>query len=241
MTKYLLRMSYDGTNYYGFQRLKGHPSIQNELEKALQRVFKQDVEIKGAGRTDKNVHALDQCASFDAPFEIKNDKLIKAINRYLPMDIRITNCEKVSNDFHARFSVKRKIYEYKINIGTYNPLINNYYYQPNYKINLNKIKKASKVFIGVYDFNNFVSGSYSNTISKINDIKIIKKKNVITIRIIGTHFYKYMVRNIVGALMDYNKDKVSINDLMQMLEKPEQKKQLTTISPNGLYLTKIYY
>ena len=241
MINYLIRVSYDGSKYYGFQRLKNYPTIQSEIEKALTKIFKQEILVKGAGRTDKGVHALDQCASFEASKRIACSDLVKAINRYLPMDIRVTKCDEKNPDFHARFSVVKKIYEYRINVGKFSPFYINYYYQPKEKVNIKKLKKASKVFVGTHDFKNFVSGSHHNTISNILKINISKNKNILVIRIVGTSFYKYMVRNIVGALLDYNKDKITINDLFNMLNNPDNKRQLTTICPNGLYLTKIYY
>ena len=117
----------------------------------------------------------------------------------------------------------------------------NYYYQPKEKIDIKKLKQAAKLFVGLHDYKNFVSGKHDNTISNIFKIVIIKKDNIITIKLIGSKFYKYMVRNIVGALLDFNKGKVSLEDIKSMLENPEIKKQLTTACPNGLYLTKIYY
>lgn len=241
MLRYLLRVSYDGSKYYGFQRLPKLPSVQSELEQAISKVFKEKIEIKGAGRTDRGVHALDQCVSFDAPFEIKEKDLKLAINRHLSEYIHVTEAKKVSDLFHARFSVKKKVYEYKINIGKYDPLYSSYYYQPKKPINIKGIKKASKVFIGLHDFKNFVSGEHEKTISRIYKIRIMKKNNILTIRIVGTNFYKYMVRNIVGAMLDYSSEKVSINDLKEMLNNPKKKRQLSTACPNGLYLVKIYY
>ncbi len=241
MMNYLIYMSYDGTNYYGFQRLKKYPTIQNELEKSLSKIFKQDISVKGAGRTDKGVHALCQCASFNAPFYIEPGNLTRAINRYLPMDIRIEKTEIKEDDFHARFSVKKKVYKYLINNGEFNPFFNNYYYQDDSKISIKKLKKISKLFIGTHDFNNFISGKVDKSISNIFKINIEKKNNIIIINITGTHFYKYMVRNIVGAMLDYNRGKASFDTIKRMLENPKKPAQLTTISPSGLYLSKIYY
>ena len=241
MTNYLIRLSYDGSKYYGFQRIRNYPCIQSEVEKAISKVCKEKIRIKGAGRTDKGVHALDQCASFSSPLKINCESMKRAINRYLPMDIRVNSCLEVADDFHARFSVKKKIYEYKIYLGEYNPLLVNYYYQPKEKINIRKIRKSAKVFIGLHDFKNFVSGAHDNTKSQIYKIRIFKRNNILTIRIVGTSFYKYMVRNIVGALLDYNKEKVTLCELKKMVEDVANKKQLTTAVPYGLYLTKIYY
>jgi tRNA pseudouridine38-40 synthase len=241
MLRYLLRITYDGSKYYGFQRLKKNPSVQKELEEALSKVFKENIEIKGSGRTDKGVHAIDQCVSFDAPFEIDSVSLIKAVNRRLSNNVYVKAAKRVSSDFHARFSVKKKGYEYKINVGEYSPLLNDYYYQPREKINLKRLRKAARLFIGTHDYKNFVSGEHENTISNIYKITINKKNNIIIIKIIGTKFYKYMVRNIVGALLDYNKEKVDLDSIKSMLDNPQNKVQLTTICPNGLYLTKIIY
>ena len=241
MVKYLIRVIYDGSNYYGFQRLNNYPTIQNEMEKSLSKVYKQKVIVKGAGRTDKNVHALDQGVSFDAPFKMSNTSLISAINRQLPQDIRVISCEEKTADFHARFSVKKKVYEYRINTGIFNPFFVKYYYQPKEKIFIRRLKTAAKIFVGEHDFKNFVSGQHKNTVSHIYNIKITKRKDIISIRITGTSFYKYMVRNIIGAMLDYNKGKINLNGLQNMLDNPTNKRQLTTISPNGLYLTKIYY
>lgn len=241
MIRYLIRITYDGSNYYGFQRLNSYPTIQSQIEIALSKIFKEKIDIKGAGRTDRYVHALDQCASFDAPFYIKPSKLTMAINRHLPKDIRIKKSEIKDSHFHARFSVKEKVYEYRINVGEFNPLFINYYYQPERKIIVSKLKKAAKLFIGTHDYNNFVSGENSNTISNVKKITITKRKNIITIKLLGTHFYKYMVRNIVGALIDYNNNKTTLEEIKMLLSSPEKSKQLTTISPKGLYLTKIYY
>ena len=241
MTKYLMIVSYDGSKYYGFQRLKNHPSVQEELEKSLKKVFKEDVLIKGAGRTDKGVHANGQGISFDAPFKLDVKDLLKGVNRYLPMDIRVKSCTEKESDFHARFSVKKKVYEYKINVGDFNPLYINYYYQPKEKIDIRKLRQSSKVFIGLHDFKNFVSGDHKNTISKILNISVKKRNNIIVIKITGTNFYKYMVRNIIGAMLDYNKNKVDLEYIKNMLNNPEKKLQLTTTCPQGLYLEKIYY
>ena len=197
--------------------------------------------IKGAGRTDKGVHALEQVFHFDVDYKMNLDSLKKAIQRYVSDYILIKSCHYVDETFHARFSVKKKVYVYKINLGESSPLKEDYYLQPKFAIDIKKLKKVSKLFIGQHDFKNFVSGEHNNTVSIIYDIKIKKEKEILSIIFVGKAFYKYMVRNLVGAMLDYNKEKVSLNDLRNMLDNPEISKQLSTAPAKGLYLEKIFY
>lgn len=238
---YLITISYDGTNYYGFQRLNSKKTIQQEIEGALSIINKKPVKIKGAGRTDKGVHAYGQRASFKLDVNVPADRLINAINSLLPMDIRITACEVVADNFHARYNVKKKTYLYKINNGLYDPLINNYYYQFNYHIDLRKLKTCAKLFKGVHYFNNFVSGTRDNYEAIIYKIIIKKTKDIILIEFIGHSFYRYMVRNLVGAMLDYATDKVSLETIKNMLNNYNISQNLSCAPANGLYLMKIDY
>ncbi|MBQ9833662.1 MAG: tRNA pseudouridine(38-40) synthase TruA [Bacilli bacterium] len=239
--RYLVKIAYDGSKFYGFQRLNDLLTVQKEIENSLKKVFKQDILIKGAGRTDKGVHALEQAFHFDVDYEMKLDSLKKAIQRYVSDYILIKSCHYVDESFHARFSVKKKVYVYKINLGEASPLKEDYYLQPKFAIDIKKLRKVSKLFIGQYDFKNFVSGEHNNTISVIYDIKIKKEKEILSIIFVGKAFYKYMVRNLVGAMLDYNKNKVTLEGIAKMLKKPNVTRQLSTAPSNGLYLEKIFY
>ena len=125
--KYKAIVSYDGTNFYGFQRLNSKRSVQKVLEDSLSILNKKVVTIKGASRTDKGVHALNQVISFNMDVDIPVDRFKKAINKILPGDIRILDLEIVPDDFHARFNVLSKTYIYKINLGNYDVFKNNYF------------------------------------------------------------------------------------------------------------------
>ena len=239
--RYLVTISYDGSNFYGFQRLKNKRSVQEELEHALSIINKKAVEVKGAGRTDRGVHAYGQRAHFDMDIVIPSDRLMKALNDLLPNDIRITNIKEVDEDFHARFNVKEKTYQYKINMGKYDPLKNNYYYQIDYKLNMNLLKKASKVFLGAHNFKNFVSGERDNYDAIIYDVSIKKEKEIITITFKGKSFYRYMVRNMVGAMLDVATGKNTLDELKKMLDNGEVAKQMSCAPAQGLYLMKIIY
>ena len=124
--KYLITISYDGTNFYGFQRLNEKRTVQKELEEALSIINKGKVEIKGAGRTDKGVHSYGQRACFRLDVNVPEKRLINAINSLIGNDIMVTDCCLVDDRFHPRFDVVEKEYVYKINTGKYDPLLYNY-------------------------------------------------------------------------------------------------------------------
>lgn len=238
--KYLITLSYDGSKFYGFQRLKNDKSVQRILEQALTKINKTEVLVKGAGRTDRGVHALGQCASFSLDIKIDESHLKKALNSLLGDYIYVTDCKIVNDDFHARFSVKSKQYTYKINVGVYNPIEADYVYQCPYKLDIKKIKRCCKLFNGGHDFRNFVSGSRDDYKSIIYKINVCKKKDILEITFIGKSFYRYMVRNIVGALIDVGRGKVDVSMVKRMLDN-EIEADLFTAPACGLYLDNIKY
>ncbi len=241
MMRYFIRFSYDGSKFYGFQRLKDYESVQKALEDALSILNKKPTIIKGAGRTDIGVHANGQCAHFDLEQNIPVDRLKTALNSIVHPYIHITECKRVSDDFHARFSVKRKEYVYKIWRGEYEPKKYDYYLLYDREINIDKLKECASVFIGKHNFHNFVSGTRENYDMEILDIEFIENENEIAIIFSGKSFYRYMVRNLVGAMLDYNEGKCDIILLKQMIEDENFDYQLSCASAKGLYLEGIYY
>ncbi len=238
---YLISIKYNGSKFYGFQRLNDKPTIQKTIEEALTIINKKEVKIKGAGRTDHGVHAYDQKATFDLDISINNDSLQKALNSLVKPYIYITDVKVVPKDFHARLNTYKKEYIYKINLSSFNPFLVDYTFQPNYKLNISLMKKCSKLFLGVHNFKNFVSGSRNNYECIIYSIVFSKKGDILEIKFTGKSFYRYMVRNLVGAMLDVSKGLYSLDDIKEALEKPEIRKQFSTALPEGLYLNKIYY
>ena len=238
--KYLIIISYDGSKFYGFQRLKNQNTIQKEIEEALSKINKNKVIIKGAGRTDRNVHANYQAASFNLDIDIPPKGLKKALNSFLEPYIYIKDVYLVPENFHARFSVLSKKYEYKIYYGPYNPRYTDYYYQIDYKLDINKMKKASKELIGIHDFHNFVSGERKNSKCILYNIDFKEVDNYLQILFHGKSFYRYMVRNLVGALLDIGKGKRTIEELQKAINSQE-KIQFSTAPACGLYLENIEY
>ncbi len=239
--RYLISIVYDGSKFYGFQRLNKKDSVQKRIEEALSIINKKAVTIKGAGRTDRGVHALDQKASFDLDIKIDETHLKRAINSLIKPYIYITDVKIVKDSFHARHDVLMKEYIYKINIGEYNPLLKDYYYEPNYSLDLKQMQKCARLFLGIHNFTNFVAGERDNYNCIIYNIKFKKKKDILEIKFTGISFYRYMVRNLVGAMLDVSKGLVAISAIEEALQNPNTKKQFTTAPPEGLYLNKITY
>ena len=239
--KYLISVAYDCSKFYGFQRLIGHDTVQKRIEDALSIIAKEKVETKGAGRTDRGVHANDQKVTFKLDINIDEEHLKLALNSLVAPYIYIRDVKRVPDDFHPRFNVLRKEYIYKINLGEFNPLLYDYMFEPNYKLDIEKMKECAKIFLGIHNFKNFTSGERKNYECIIYDIEFNKHDNILEIKFIGKSFYRYMVKNLVGAMLDVSNKKATLDDIKEALEHPEIKRQFKTAIPNGLYLAKIEY
>lgn len=237
---YLIRIAYDGSKFYGFQRLNNKKSVQKVIEDALTTINKKEVVVKGAGRTDRGVHALDQCVSFRLDVSLSNEGLRKALNSLVEPYIYVKEVIEVDKDFHARFNVNKKQYLYKINLGEFNPLISDYVYQSKYKLDIEKMKKVSKLYIGVHDFTNFVSGERDNSECIIYNISFDIKDKILEIRFEGKSFYRYMVRNLVGMMIEVGRGKNDITKVKEMLDNNTTIFGFTAPAC-GLYLEKIEY
>lgn len=241
--RYLMTFSYDGKNYNGYQKQTNKNTIQDNLEDNLSRIFNQKISISSSGRTDAKVHAVNAKAHFDIDKKIDVSKLRKSLNKLINDDIYIKDIVEVSSDFHARFDVIKKEYVYKINIGEYNPLDRNYIYQYNKKLDIKKIKKASKYLIGTHDFKSFtkvdqIEKDCTRTIYNIN-FKI--KNDILEITFIGNGFLRYMVRNLVGILIEVGNGKKEINEVKEILDAKDRIKAGITAPPEGLYLKNVKY
>lgn len=236
-----MKVSYDGSGFYGFQRLNEYRTVQKVLEEALGVINKGDVLVKGASRTDKGVHAYGQMVHFDIDYDIPADRLMYAVNRILDNDIRVLDCKKVDNDFHARFNAKRKKYVYKINLGDFDCLKSRFFLQVFEKLDIDKMRECAKVFLGCHDFRNFVAGERDNYLMCVEDIKFNMNNDILEIEFVGKSFYRYMVRNMVGAMLEVGMHKKEICDVSKMLDDYMIKKQMMTAPACGLYLMDIEY
>ena len=236
--RYLMELSYDGSKFYGFQRQNNLRSVQKDIEEVLSKFFNSDIQIKGAGRTDRGVHAKGQRAHFDFDKRVNLTELKKYINSNVS-DLKVKNIKIVPEDIHSRFSVKKKHYSYKITFDKSKYNSDYAYYQNNLDVKL--MKESSKQFIGIHNFQNFVSGTRDNYECIIYKILFKRGFNSLTIHFYGKSFYRYMVRNMVGALIDVGKHKVKSSRITELLNMEKTDKMLSTAPAKGLTLEKIYY
>lgn len=238
--KYVASIAYDGSHYYGFQRLNDLCTVQKEVEEALTKINKSEVSVKGAGRTDRGVHANDQKVAFCLEQNIPEDGLKEAMNSLLKPYTYVKNVKVVNDLFHPRHDVVKKRYVYKINMGEFNPLYTNYICQCEYPLNVDKMKEVAKLYLGVHDFHNFVSGERADYTCVIYDIRFKMKDEILNIEFEGKSFYRYMVRNLVGAMIEVGRGKIDIDHVALMLD---SEGDLTTYTApaEGLYLDKIWY
>jgi len=245
--RYLITFSYDGTNFSGYQKQPRERTIQSELEKVLKQINdNKKVEVHASGRTDAKVHALSARAHFDLDMKITTEKLHKAINSLLPEDIYIKKLEVVDADFHARFNAIGKEYIYQINMGDYNPLERNYVYQYNKKLDVVEMERAMKYLEGTHNFKSFTKtdeekDDYVRTLSQTNIIRDSKDVNKITLVFVGTGFLRYMVRNMVGTLIEVGEGKIKSEDIINILKEENRTKAGKTANPEGLYLKNVFY
>ncbi|NCC71700.1 tRNA pseudouridine(38-40) synthase TruA, partial [bacterium] len=200
--RYLIRFSYDGSDFQGYQKQPNKKTVQGNIEEVLSKRFGEEINIYSSGRTDKGVHAINQYAHFDVK---ENDirKLKQYLNTYLSDSIYIKEIKKVEEDFHSRHSSKRKTYIYLINTNEYEVTKRKYELQYCKPINLAFLKETSLYFLGEHNFENFTSveDKRENYVRTIYNISIKETSGIISIKIEGKGFLRYMVRNIVGALI----------------------------------------
>lgn len=242
--KILLSISYDGTNYYGWQRQVQHNTVQQEVEKAISKIYKKNIKILGASRTDTGVHALDQKAVFNIDeSHIPADKIFILINQNLPDDIVVKSSQVVDDCFNPFADVLKKTYGYTINNGEYNnPLTRNtatYIKEP---LDVELMKRASKMFVGTYDFVAFCKNAKDkeNTIRTIFETDIYRNGDYIYFTITGNGFLHNMVRTIMGVLVDVGLKKIDVLDVQNIILSKDRTLSSKVIAGNGLCLEKIY-
>ena len=248
--RYFMTFVYDGSNFLGYQKQPKGRTVQKEIESVLKKINNDvSVDIHASGRTDAKVHALNQKAHFDLKKKIDCDKLLKALNSLLPEDIYIKKIEEVNDDFHARFNAIGKEYIYILNMGEYNPIERNYVYQYNKKLDLVAMERGLKYLEGEHNFKSFTKSDeereerddYVRTISQTNLIRDPKDLNKITLVFVGTGFLRYMVRNMVGILIEVGEGKRKSEDIISILRSEDRKCAGKCANPEGLYLKNVFY
>lgn len=235
-------VSYDGSKFYGFQIQNKIRTVQGELQKALKKICEEEIIIHASGRTDAKVHANKQVFHFDTTREMPEKQWKRAINHFLPNDIYILDSSFVSEDFHSRYSAQKKEYHYLLNMNEYNPFQTNYIYQYGRVLDIGLMKDAAKIFIGEHDFASFCSyDQYGNTVRSIYNILIENNEGIVKFIIVGNGFRRYMVRHIVGGLIQVGAKRISKDKLQELLDSKGEKKCLFKAKPQGLYLYEVFY
>ncbi len=241
---YKVIVHFDGTDYKGWQfQGNGIRTIQEELVIALKIISKQMVTITGSSRTDAGVHSSGLTANFYLNINIDPDSLQRALNSLLPVDIRIKDCELVDHSFNARFNAKSKTYVYRIFKGKVaSPFNSRFYNHIPYPLDKRKMKKATKFFLGKKDFSSFTSDEpHKNRIRTIDEFKMRAKGDEIIFKVSGKSFLRYMVRNMVGTIIDVGKGKIAVKELPEIFEAKDRRAAGHTAKPEGLILVKVKY
>lgn len=244
MFNYKIIIEYDGTNYVGWQRQDNGESIQKAIEFAIFKLTKEKVTIFGSGRTDSGVHALGQVANFNLNKRFKTNNIRDGLNQYLrPQPIAIINANLINDDFHARFSAKKRTYKYIIT-NRRPPLTLNKYKSWGVfkKLDIIKMKEEAKYFIGKHNLEAFrsIHCQSSSALKTIDDIKITQKKNQICIKVSARSFLHSQVRIMVGTLVEIGKGK--INKSIKKIIRDKKRSQAGITAPAcGLYLIKVDY
>ena len=241
--RYKLVISYDGTDFAGFQIQPNERTVQGEIEKALFNLTGQEIRITPSGRTDTGVHALGQVISFDLDTKIDEKRLYKAINAYLPSDVRVLSSEIASNNFNARKSAKRKTYEYSWYLSEIEIPTKERFALRVDNVDLENVKSAAKLLVGEHDFVAFSStGSCVNTtVRKVYSVKVEKRGIDVKISITGNGFLYNMVRIICGTLLEIGLGKRAEQDIINALSSGNRKFAGKTLSAKGLCLKQVKY
>jgi tRNA pseudouridine38-40 synthase len=235
-------IEYDGTNYFGWQRLSEKKNIQSTIEDALSKILREKITITGAGRTDAGVHALMQVANFKVRSNIPLKNLKTAVNSILPKDIFIKKIEKVSSKFNARYFAKLKTYRYSIyNSPEPNVFLTNYAWHWKYPIDIKKMKKGARYLKGTKDFKAFSTAEgRENTVRTVKSIKITKKGKMIYIDFLSRSFLRKQVRMMAGFLVKVGAERLESKLAKEILNKKSGIKPVVAPS-GGLCLLKIKY
>lgn len=242
----LLKIQYDGTNYSGWQTQNNAKAIQDIVEAALSVLHKGiKVPVIGCSRTDAGVHALGYCCNFATDLTIPGEKFSFAINPLLPEDIRVVESKEMSEDFHARYSVKSKTYIYKFYPGTFEcPLLRNQAWHVKGAPDLEQMNKAAKQFVGTYDFTAFMAaGGYPTTTTRtIFDASVtVDTYGMFTFSVTGDGFLYNMVRIMTGTVYYAGIGKISPDAIPEIIASKDRKRAGITAPAHGLYLYEVHY
>jgi tRNA pseudouridine38-40 synthase len=244
MSRYVMKVAYDGTNYYGWQVQHQQRTVQHTIEKALQEFCGKKTSLTGSGRTDTGVHALGQYAHFNYKGSASPEQMRKGLRRFLPDDIQILKIFKATPDFHARYDAYERCYHYLI-ANTETPF--NRLYQgsfPRKKIDLDLLQKAAPYFLGEHDFSSFskLNPAVPDHVCTVYQSDFVIHENHYKYTIRANRFLHNMVRRIVGALINVSHLELEPTIILEWLEQKQPRQTIIfPAPPQGLYLADVLY
>jgi len=239
-----LRLSYDGTNYHGWQRQPGQRTVQGVLENCLARVTGGFEKLIASSRTDAGAHALDQVVNFYTLSHLTPMTMARALNSLLPRDIVVREASLASEGFHARYSAKSKLYLYLILNRPYlSPFYSRYSWHISYPLDMNKIARAANFLRGRHDFSSFRAASCNakTTIRHISRLELEERDSFLLFWIGANAFLQHMVRNIVGTLVEVGRGRHAPEYMEEVLLARDRTKAGPTAPAQGLFLYHVDY
>ncbi len=237
-----LTIEYDGSNFLGWQIQKKGRTVQGEIQKTLEKLLKQKINLIGAGRTDSGVHALGQVANFKTDNKIGVEQIQKALNNLLPKDIVIKKVQEVNLDFNARFKAKSRVYKYRIYLGK-SAILRKLRWEVFQPLDIKKMKQALRLIKGYHNFSNFGRKGEDLHDFKCQILKAKGEENgsEVSFEIEANRFLRGMVRSLVGSLVEIGRGRLGLNEFGKMLSVEGHQKAIKKAPAGGLYLVKVKY
>ncbi len=235
---------YDGTAYHGWQRQPNGISIQEALEEKIGIITQEEIRLTASGRTDAGVHALNQVANFKTKSAIGCENLLKGINSLLPEDIVVKVLRDADQEFHARYSAKSKVYVYRLfNNPVRSALCRNYSWHLRAPLDLGAMGQAARLLEGTHDFSSFCAagGDAEDHVRTVTATSVEMAGGMISFTIEANGFLRYMVRNIVGLLVDVGRGITTPTGFKEIMDAKDRTKAGITAPPQGLFLREVRY
>jgi len=249
MRYFKLTIAYDGTDFHGWQIQANKPTVQGQIVSVLRRLTQENTQLQGAGRTDAGVHALGQVASFRTQSGLSALEFQRALNALLPQTIRIVDAEETGPDFSARWSAKSKIYRYRIYRGrVVPPTLWRYVLHYPFPLDEEAMGEAASLFVGVHDFTSFAASTGSEDDDKqrnmqreilATELRRTEDGEELWFTVHGRSFLRYMVRKMVGTLLEVGRGKLKPQDIERLYEMKDRSKSGPTVPPQGLCMVKV--
>jgi tRNA pseudouridine38-40 synthase len=251
MRYFKLTIAYDGTDFHGWQMQTGKPTIQGEIVNVLRRLTQENTALHGAGRTDAGVHALGQVGSFRTQSGLSAEEFQRALNALLPNSIRIVAAEEVGPEFNARWSARVKIYRYRLYRGrVVPPMIWRYVLPYPFPLDEGAMRDAAARFVGTHDFASFAASTGSedddkerSTEREIYSTELVRTPDdeELVFTVCGRSFLRYMVRKMVGTLLDVGRGRLKPEDIERLYELRDRSKSGPTVPPQGLVMVEVQH